>query len=480
MKARGLSQALAWQQGLQGCLHRGLQAWLRRTLPRWFNRCLPRGMHWAMQPRLHRGLERGLERGLHRGLERGLERDLHRGLYRHLSRGATLVEFAVVGLTLSLIGLGIIQYCLLYFARNHINYATFMAARAGSTGNASLDTVRRAYIRALVPLYGGGRNSKELAESQDRAVKDAVNVDITILNPGPGSFSDWNDASKQAQNANRRVIPNAGQAFRNPFVIGPVSHQNIQDANLLKIRVMHGFRPDIPVVGTLYTQFLKAADDGSDAARTRLINAGRIPVISYATLHMQSDALEDAVSALVAPPATSPPTPPPAPPESQCFDCGDPTPVRPNPGADPLTTPPADPDGATFSCGSNGDVVSELPADPLFNFGESTLTAEGKSRLDALVSDATTRDFESVRLVGYTDPIGSAASNATLSRNRSQAVKDYLVANGFPDKPITVEGRGAQDLKVPLASCPYSGQAQRDCLAPNRRVEVIVQGMKKS
>ncbi|MDB5856176.1 MAG: hypothetical protein JWR22_4217 [Herminiimonas sp.] len=436
---------------------------------------------------LRRALAREPNGVLQSRVHRNLQPRLHQGLQGRLPRGATLVEFAVVGLTLSLIGLGIIQYCLLYFARNHINYATFMAARAGSTGNASLDMVRRAYIRALVPLYGGGRNATELALSQDRATKDAANVDITILNPAPASFSDWNDAAKQAQNGNRRVIPNAGQAFRNPFVIGPVSHQNIQDANLLKIRVMHGFRPDIPVVGTLYTQFLKAADDGSDAARTRLINAGRIPVISYATLHMQSDSIEDVASTLVGPPTTSPPalpptlqpgTPPPSA-ENECFDCSDPDSVSPNADTNPVTTPPTGPDVATFACGQNGEVVSDLPADPLFNFGESTLTVEGQSRLDALISDAKQRDFDSVRLVGYTDPIGSTAGNAALSLNRAQAVKNYLVANGFPDKPITVEGRGAQDLKVPLASCPYSGQAQRDCLAPNRRVEVIVQGMKK-
>lgn len=396
-------------------------------------------------------------------------------------RGATLVEFAVVGVTLSLVGLGIIQYSLVYFARNHINYASFMAARAGSSGNASLDIVRRAYIRALAPLYGGGSNQQELAESLDRATRDTASLDITILNPTPASFSDWNDASKQALNGNRRVIPNSGQAFRNPFVIGKASHQNIQDANLLKIRVMQGVHADIPVVGALYTQFLRATDDGSDAARTRLLSEGRIPVVAFATLHMQSDPIEELASATVTSPPTSPPTTPPAPPpENTCFDCQEPDPVPPNPDIDPATTAPHDPNALQFACGANQDYASDLPADPLFRFGDSTLTAEGKSRLDALIRDATTRDFASVRLVGYTDPLGSAAGNATLSLNRAQAVKDYLVANGFPDKPITVEGRGAQDLKVPMSSCPYNGQALQDCLAPNRRVEVIVQGLKKS
>jgi outer membrane protein OmpA-like peptidoglycan-associated protein len=66
------------------------------------------------------------------------------------------------------------------------------------------------------------------------------------------------------------------------------------------------------------------------------------------------------------------------------------------------------------SCGQ-GDVASNLPTDPLGKFGDSTLTAQGQSRLDALTEDAKSRDFESVSRVGDTDPIGSAAAKATLS-----------------------------------------------------------------
>ena len=55
-------------------------------------------------------------------------------------------------------------------------------------------------------------------------------------------------------------------------------------------------------------------------------------------------------------------------------------------------------------------------------------------------------------------------------------MRDYLKAKDFPDKPITVQGLGAQNPVVDLASCPASGQAQIDCLAPNRRVEVRLAG----
>ena len=64
------------------------------------------------------------------------------------------------------------------------------------------------------------------------------------------------------------------------------------------------------------------------------------------------------------------------------------------------------------------------------------------------------------------------SDNNKLSLDRAKAVRSYLQNNGFPNVTITVEGKGPADLIVPLSDCPASGQAQIDCLAPNRRVIV--------
>ena len=77
----------------------------------------------------------------------------------------------------------------------------------------------------------------------------------------------------------------------------------------------------------------------------------------------------------------------------------------------------------------------------------------------------------------YTDQLGSEALNSKLSLDRATAVRDYLKAHGFPDKPISVQGLGSQDPQVSLSSCPSSGQAQINCLAPNRRVVVTINGL---
>jgi uncharacterized membrane protein (UPF0127 family)/uncharacterized membrane protein YgcG len=209
-------------------------------------------------------------------------------------RGAAMVEFTVVGPVITLLGLALLQYGLLFFAHNGFNHAAFMAARAGAVGNASLASVQAAYVRALVPLYGGGRNSAELAQALARARADvAAHVRIELLNPSRASFDDWNDpALQRALGQGRRVIPNANQAFKNPAEVRPRSGQNIEDANLIRLRITQGYASPVPLVRQIYNQYLRWQDPGTDAFRTQLLADGRIPIVTHVTLQMQSDAIE--------------------------------------------------------------------------------------------------------------------------------------------------------------------------------------------
>jgi adhesin transport system outer membrane protein len=173
---------------------------------------------------------------------------------------------------------------------------------------------------------------------------------------------------------------------------------------------------------------------------------------------------------------------------------GDPAPKPPDPGPTP--------DCPTSGCESkppvNGDppaggedpsdpgfcpapsTVETLKADPLFAFGSAKLSAEGVKELDKIIANAKEMDLASVRVTGYTDPLGTISGNNKLSLDRAEAVRTYLKNNGFPPVSITVEGKGSADLVVDLASCPASGQAQIDCLAPNRRVELTLQEKSKT
>ena len=260
-------------------------------------------------------------------------------------RGAAMIEFTVVGPIITMLGLAVLQYAMLFFAKQQLNHASFMAAREGATINANMGAVRAAYVRALVPMYGGGQSPAQLALSLARANADtAGNVNIELLNPTRESFADWNDTDLQAalKTGGKRVIPNVGQAFKNQD-IGPASGQSIQDANLIKLRITHGYLPKVPLISRLYTKYLKWQDLGDDAFHTRLVNDGRIPVVTHITLHMQSDAIE-----------------PDAPVSSPGQGNGG---TATNPG-DPSTTSRPPPSCTTASCGSAEPAPSQ-PCDPL-------------------------------------------------------------------------------------------------------------------
>ncbi len=271
-------------------------------------------------------------------------------------RGSAMVEFTVVGPVITLLGLSVLQYGMLFAAKNQINYAGFMAAREGATANANLDSVYAAYVRALVPMYGGGQTPGDLANSLAKAAADigpngAGNVNIELLNPTKESFDDWNDAVRQIalHTGSHRVIPNGGQAFKNQTV-GATSGQTIQDANLIKLRITQGYLPKVPLVKNLYGTYLKWLDPHTDAFHTKLLADGRIPVVTHVTLHMQSDAIEP--GAPVSTPGAGnggtptnpavPPTAPDPPPDCNNLSCTDPTPVPappPSPPCNPITDP---------------------------------------------------------------------------------------------------------------------------------------------
>ncbi|HBI70600.1 MAG TPA: pilus assembly protein TadE [Massilia sp.] len=256
----------------------------------------------------------------------------------HAQGGLAMVEFVVVGPIIAVIGLGIIQYAQLFFAKSQINHASFMAARAGSVGHANLGTIKAEYTKALIPLYGGGTNPAELAESAGKAATAVGLSDVTILNPTRESFAAYNEPRLQARyNTNSlRVIPNARLAFKTPSV-DSASGQTIQDANLLKLRIVHSYKPTIPLARTIFSAYLKAADPRNDAAYTRIVQDNGIPVVTHVTLHMQSDAIEGS-------PISSPGT----------GNGGNPT----NPGDPPVSDTPSPP-CTGIACNE------EVPPDPV-------------------------------------------------------------------------------------------------------------------
>ena len=122
-------------------------------------------------------------------------------------------------------------------------------------------------------------------------------------------------------------------------------------------------------------------------------------------------------------------------------------------------------------------VTKNLQAEVLFNFDSAQLNAAGKAKLDQLFQDLKSSNglnVNDVIVTGHTDPIGTDAYNMDLSQKRANTVQQYLSAMLSKDLLKTV-AKGESDLMV--TTCGDKKNAKSiACNAPNRRVQVIING----
>lgn len=154
----------------------------------------------------------------------------------------------------------------------------------------------------------------------------------------------------------------------------------------------------------------------------------------------------------MAQPQPAPPPPPPPAPKAEA----------PKPAPAPMPKKPA---------------VVNLSSTELFEFNKAVLTPEARTKLDNEVI-AKLRDLKEIRFInvnGHADRLGTPEYNQKLSEKRAEAVRAYLVSKGVDASKVETLGFGKT---LPVKSCP--GQMDRkaliECLAPNRRVVVEVQG----
>jgi hypothetical protein len=120
-----------------------------------------------------------------------------------------------------------------------------------------------------------------------------------------------------------------------------------------------------------------------------------------------------------------------------------------------------------------------LGADALFKFDKSdiqNLNPKGRVDLDSLITElGKFKVLNSIRITGYTDRLGSPSYNQKLSQDRAESIKQYLVNRGVNPNIVSSQGRGPAQ---PVTACDnnLSRTELINCLAPNRRVVVDVDG----
>ncbi len=109
--------------------------------------------------------------------------------------------------------------------------------------------------------------------------------------------------------------------------------------------------------------------------------------------------------------------------------------------------------------------------DVLFSTGQADLKSGSAAKLDQLVKALASAPDRHILIEGFTDNVGTDASNMVLSQNRANTVSNYLSSHGVAATRITASGKG-ESLPVAGNEIPAGRQL-------NRRVEVTIENPTK-
>ncbi|MEE9334675.1 MAG: TadE/TadG family type IV pilus assembly protein [Granulosicoccaceae bacterium] len=214
---------------------------------------------------------------------------------RSTQSGATMVEFIFAAPAVLFLGLGSVQAGLIYHGKATLNYATFEAARAGAVDHAQLESMKNELGFRLAPLMGGDGTAEKAAEAISMSIAGVnlpLQTKLEILNPTVQAFDDWGQVSLDS---GVRVIPNSHLRNRHAerSQVGSQSGLNLHDANLLKIKVTHGFQMKIPFIAAIFAKAMVV----TDLANAHYYALKQIPITSVVTVRMQNEAWESQIIA---------------------------------------------------------------------------------------------------------------------------------------------------------------------------------------
>ena len=122
--------------------------------------------------------------------------------------------------------------------------------------------------------------------------------------------------------------------------------------------------------------------------------------------------------------------------------------------------------GVVVKPGANGNIDLVMPGNITFAFDDARLNSSFMPTLNKLAQTLNEYNQNTITIAGHTDSVGNPSYNMTLSRDRANSVKNYLVNRGVASNRINVVAYG-QTRPIESNNTEYGRQQ-------NRRVEVIV------
>jgi len=112
------------------------------------------------------------------------------------------------------------------------------------------------------------------------------------------------------------------------------------------------------------------------------------------------------------------------------------------------------------------EIRIQLASEVLFDFDSYELKAEAESVLEKVLQVLGEYSGNSILVEGHTDSEGTEAYNQTLSENRANSVKTWLVEAGIESSLLQAVGYGESN--------PVASNETEEGRGKNRRVEITI------
>jgi len=121
---------------------------------------------------------------------------------------------------------------------------------------------------------------------------------------------------------------------------------------------------------------------------------------------------------------------------------------------------------------ANGYAIYGIGENILFAKDQSTIQSTADAQLKQIAASLKKRfDGANLGIYGNTDSTGTATHNKKLGAERAEAVKNWLIKNGFPENLISIHSKGE--------SAPVATNATEKGKELNRSVEIVALSTKK-